>query len=438
MQGTHDMREMYRQVAKIRGLPQSRPLYGHILINEFGQGKFNPTQRFNDWLGDACLCTEQDDFFHQWLRNGGHRKYAKPEEEDRQLKRKRGEAKEYPTPLESLHTLEMAWMDYMSKKQARVDELTSRMERLLQPPLSAKEVNNKKRPAETPLETPSANGHPSKRARVIGSIKRRLSGALSESNGGQKSTATVRSSVMGFFNKTGVKNPFLGATPSLSPSAFQRIRICLIGDRSTGKTTLVKRLRTDLFVETEPSPSYYLDRHPIDIDGTTYLLELWDIPGDLDPEESSPLMGAFFHASVLCFSLESDASLQSMIRQWPGELRANLVEAPCFVAGLKRDLRPTCPTLRLRFLNEAIPVSHDEGEKAALQIGAEAYFECSGKTGDGVQDMFRDVARLALQHRAREDRRRAERVRREKAKEFAKDTGRRVSWLLCGHPTNLP
>lgn len=147
MEGAHDMREMYRQVAKIRGLPQSRPLYGHILINEFGQGKFNPTQRFNDWLGDACLCTEQDDFFHQWLRDGGHKQYAKPEEEDRQLKRKRGEAKEYPTPLESLHTLEKAWMDYMSKKQARVDELTSRMERLLQPPLSAQEVNNKKRPA---------------------------------------------------------------------------------------------------------------------------------------------------------------------------------------------------------------------------------------------------------------------------------------------------
>ena len=33
---------------------------------------------------------------------------------------------------------------------------------------------------------------------------------------------------------------------------------------------------------------------------------------------------------------------------------------PFFVAGLKKDLRPACPTLRLRFLDEETPATYEQ------------------------------------------------------------------------------
>jgi hypothetical protein len=52
--------------------------------------------------------------------------------------------------------------------------------------------------------------------------------------------------------------------------------------------------------------------------------------------------------------------------------------------------------------------------------------------------MFRAVARQALERRAQEDKRRIARLCREKAKEAAKEAGRKVSFLFCGMPTRLP
>lgn len=59
-----------------------------------------------------------------------------------------------------------------------------------------------------------------------------------EGNNTLKSNMTVRSSVAGLFAKGGIKYDV--PTSIQSPTAFQKIRICLVGDRSAGKTALVK------------------------------------------------------------------------------------------------------------------------------------------------------------------------------------------------------
>lgn len=75
--------------------------------------------------------------------------------------------------------------------------------------------------------------------------------------------------------------------------------------------------------------------------------------------------------------------------------------APVILAGLKADLRPSFPTLKLAHLNEPNATSIGQGEQAAKDMGAVAYFECSARTGEGVVDLVESVLRYCLQRRRR-------------------------------------
>ncbi|KAL1881392.1 hypothetical protein VTK73DRAFT_4152 [Phialemonium thermophilum] len=200
-------------------------------------------------------------------------------------------------------------------------------------------------------------------------------------------------------------------------------------------TALLNRFETGLFSEhTESTPTCSCKEYLVQVDGTTVLLELWDMPGEVDNEVSSTLMGHFFHGVMLCFSLESDDNLDAVVNRWPTELQIHLIHAPVFLVGLKRDLRPAYPTLRLRFLNEPSPVSQDLGKQAAVEMHACGYFECSSKAedDDSVEETFEAVIRSIIQNQDTEDRKRKERIRHERALEFTRQTRRQVSALLCG------
>jgi hypothetical protein len=45
------------------------------------------------------------------------------------------------------------------------------------------------------------------------------------------------------------------------------------------------------------------------------VLEIWDIPGEINPEHTSPLMGTFFHAACICFSLDNDSNIKNVINR---------------------------------------------------------------------------------------------------------------------------
>ena len=42
------------------------------------------------------------------------------------------------------------------------------------------------------------------------------------------------------------------------------------------------------------------------------------------------------------------------------------------------------------------PISYDEGQVLANKIDAHAFYECSAKMGEGVQEVFMMAARFAL------------------------------------------
>lgn len=71
-------------------------------------------------------------------------------------------------------------------------------------------------------------------------------------------------------------------------------------------------------------------------------------------------------------------------------------------------------------------------EDAARSIGAVEYFECSAKTGNGVDEMFHTVIRHARSKKDEEELKRASRLRKERLRRGFQDTGRRISNLFRG------
>jgi len=91
-------------------------------------------------------------------------------------------------------------------------------------------------------------------------------------------------------------------------------------------------------------------------DGRVVLLELWDFPGTPSPaggiDRLRQLRAAFFHAAVLCYSIEEKRNPAAVVSKWKPFLDQGLVECDRYVLGLKRDTRPDHPTVELLFLEK--------------------------------------------------------------------------------------
>jgi hypothetical protein len=71
-----------------------------------------------------------------------------------------------------------------------------------------------------------------------------------------------------------------------------------------------------------------------------------------------------------------------------------------------------------------------------MKIKAEDYFECSAKTGEGVNEAFHQIALYATRYQEEQHAKRFSGVRREKAKDFVRQTTKRVSSFLYGKSKN--
>ena len=96
--------------------------------------------------------------------------------------------------------------------------------------------------------------------------------------------------------------------------------------------------------------------------------------------------------------------------QWKSKLNACLHDQHVFVLGLKRDLRPSFPTLALDFLPTADPVTTEmvclttpthpsrtllthslQGRRGAEAIWASGYGECSALTNDNLRGAWEGI-----------------------------------------------
>jgi len=81
------------------------------------------------------------------------------------------------------------------------------------------------------------------------------------------------------------------------------------------------------------------------------------------------------------------------------EVRHFCGQCPVILVACKKDLRTDPQTLaRLKEEGEK-PITTEVGRQLAAQIKADAYMECSAKTGEGVDELFEYATRLSLRKR---------------------------------------
>ncbi|KAM6462899.1 rho-related GTP-binding protein RhoQ isoform X2 [Python bivittatus] len=148
-------------------------------------------------------------------------------------------------------------------------------------------------------------------------------------------------------------------------AATVMLKCVVIGDGAVGKTCLLMSYANDAFPE-EYVPTVF-DHYAVSVTvgGKQYLLGLYDTAG------------------------------QNVKEEWVPELKEYAPNVPYLLVGTQIDLRDDPKTLaRLNDMKEK-PISMEQGQKLAKEIGAYCYVECSALTQKGLKTVF-DEAIIAI------------------------------------------
>jgi len=164
-------------------------------------------------------------------------------------------------------------------------------------------------------------------------------------------------------------------------------QILIIGDSEVGKTCLIQRYANGIF-KGDYIMTVGLDFHTKQemINNLTVSIKLWDTAGQ---ERFKALTPSFFRNAegvVLAYDVTNSESFDNL-KFWINSIKTNLFEKnifiPIIIIGNKIDLED----MRV--------ISKDIANKFAKENNFK-YFETSAKTGEGVDEAFRDLVNQIL------------------------------------------
>eukprot|EP01097_Dermamoeba_algensis_P002931 TRINITY_DN2166_c0_g1_i1.p1 TRINITY_DN2166_c0_g1~~TRINITY_DN2166_c0_g1_i1.p1 ORF type:complete len:176 (-),score=33.98 TRINITY_DN2166_c0_g1_i1:472-999(-) len=132
------------------------------------------------------------------------------------------------------------------------------------------------------------------------------------------------------------------------------------------------------------------------IEGSPVNLGLWDTAGSSEYDSLRPLSYPGTDVFLLCFSLGSPATLQSVKDKWWPEMNKHNPGTPFILVGTKLDLREN-PESAAK-IEGFQPVATDKGEKLSKEIGAFKYCECSALNQKGLPQVFEEAVKAVYHH----------------------------------------
>jgi Ras-related C3 botulinum toxin substrate 1 len=180
-------------------------------------------------------------------------------------------------------------------------------------------------------------------------------------------------------------------------SKSKAIKCVVVGDNGVGKTSLITTFATNRFPDNQyvsgmfdpiPSVKTMFGNKTID-------LALWDTAGQDEYDRLRPLAYPQTDVFLICFSVISPASYANVRTKWHPELTHHCPNVPTLLVGTMTDLRSADDNDDGRTWQQ-LPMSAEQGERLAEEIGAFMYLECAARTQEGLQNLFHEAIRVAL------------------------------------------
>jgi len=174
-------------------------------------------------------------------------------------------------------------------------------------------------------------------------------------------------------------------------------KVVVVGDGAVGKTCILAVYQQGKFPEKYIPTVFENFTSEISIGEKKISLALWDTAGQEDYDQLRPLSYPGTDCFLVCFSLVDRVSLDNIKAKWLPEIRKETGGVFKFLLiGTKTDLRTDEGQLeKLRAKNQQ-PVTKEEGEKIAQELGAKAYIECSALKNEGIKLIFDKAIKTAL------------------------------------------
>ncbi|PVF98533.1 GTP-binding protein rhoA [Serendipita vermifera] len=159
-----------------------------------------------------------------------------------------------------------------------------------------------------------------------------------------------------------------------------------------GKTCLLTKFQHGQFPQTFMPTSWESYVVDIEVKNRAIGLALWDTAGQEDYDRLRTLSYPSTDVVLICFSLDYPASLENVEQKWVPEIAHFCPGVPFILVGCKADLRHDRRTVEdLKRRGEEM-ISSEYGEVMSRRIGANAYLECSAKSGEGVNQVVQTAA----------------------------------------------
>ncbi|MCJ1244251.1 Rho GTPase [Trapelia coarctata] len=187
------------------------------------------------------------------------------------------------------------------------------------------------------------------------------------------------------------------------------LKIVFIGDDDTGKSHLLSAFT----LTKEPPPPHpdgwdiphtRLDDFiiPVGTPPNQHTLSLWDTIGEEGHDRLRPLAYPETDVFVLCFSVASRSSFESIQEKWFPEIWHHCPGVPWVLVGTKIDLRDEVlmdAEKGMQITDSDTPTSEEEGHSMAKRLSNKCYkgryVECSVLAGEGIDEVLDEAITAA-------------------------------------------
>jgi len=176
--------------------------------------------------------------------------------------------------------------------------------------------------------------------------------------------------------------------------AMQNVKCVVVGDGAVGKTSLLISYTENRFPVDYVPTVFDNFTTGVEVDGKLINFALWDTAGQEEYARLRALSYPETDVFLLCYSVIAPASFDNIKTKWFPEISHHCPGAKCILVGTKIDLRDDKATMEALKGDKA--PTPEMGKKMAEDIGAEAYFECSALTQEGLKRVFEEAIRAVI------------------------------------------